>query len=140
MSITLPEAVKGILNDKAHGHVTTYSPKGRSQVTMVWLDVEGDAVVFNTSEGRLKPRNLRNDPRLIISAQDPSNERSYVVFYGTATISEEGADAHIDKLAKKFMDLDEYPFRVPDETRLIVRMKVDRIGGLDASKMKPWGD
>jgi PPOX class probable F420-dependent enzyme len=138
MSITLPEAVKNILNDKAHGHVTTYSPKGTPQVTMVWLDVEGDQVVFNTSEGRLKPRNLRNDPRIIISAQDPSNERSFVVFYGTATISEEGADAHIDKLAKKYMNLDEYPFRVPDETRLIIRTQVDKLGGLDASKMKPW--
>ena len=138
MSITLPEAVKNILNDKAHGHVTTYSPKGTPQVTMVWLDVEGDQVVFNTSEGRLKPRNLRNDSRIIISAQDPSNERSYVVFYGTATISEDGADAHIDKLAKKYMNLDEYPFRVPNETRLIIRTQVDKLGGLDAAAMKPW--
>ena len=138
MSISLPESVKKILNDKAHGHITTYSPKGTPQVTLVWLDVEGDQVVFNTSEGRLKPRNLRNDPRIIISAQDPSNMRSFVVFYGTATISEEGADAHIDALAKKYMDLDEYPFRAPNETRLIVRTQVDRIGGLDASVMKPW--
>ena len=139
MSITLPTAVKQILNDKAHGHVTTYSPKGRPQVTLVWLDVDGDDVVFNTAEGRLKPRNLRDDPRIIISTQDPNNPRSFVVFYGTATISKEGADAHVDKLAKKFMDLDEYPFRVPGETRLIVRTQIDRIGGLDATAMKPWG-
>jgi PPOX class probable F420-dependent enzyme len=138
MSITLPESVIKLLNDKAHGHVTTYSLKGRSQVTMVWLDVDGDEVVFNTAEGRLKPRNLRNDPRIIISAQDPENPRAFVVFYGLATVSEEGADAHIDKLAKKFMDVDTYPFRVPGEVRLIVRTKVDRIGGVDGS-MQPWG-
>ena len=137
MAVTLPEPVKKILQDKTHGFVTTFNSKGASQVTLVWLDVEGDDVVFNTAEGRLKPKNLRRDPRIIISAQDPNNPRSYMVFYGKATISEAGADAHIDRLAKKFMGVDTYPFRKPGEQRLIVRTTVDRIGGHDIT-MTPW--
>ena len=138
MPITLPEPVKTILKDKAHGHVTTFSPKGTPQVTLVWLDVDGDAVIFNTAEGRLKPRNLRNDPRIIISTQDPNDARSYVVFYGSATISDAGAEEHIDRLAQRFLGVDTYPFRRPGEQRLIVRTQVDRIGGHNGT-MAPWG-
>ncbi len=139
MAITLPEPVKKILKDKTHGHVTTFNPKGTPQVTLVWLDVDGDDVVFNTAEGRVKPRNLRNDPRIVISAQDPNNPRSYVVFYGNATVSEVDADEHIDRLANRFLGTDKYPFRSPGEQRLIVRTKVDRIGGHDGT-MTPWRD
>ena len=137
MAITLPEPVKKILQDKTHGHVITFNPKGTPQVTLVWMDVAGDDVVFNTAEGRVKPRNLRSDPRIVITAQDPNNPRSYVVFYGKATVSDAGADEHIDKLAKKFLGADTYPFRKAGEKRLIVRVKVDRIGGHDAT-MTPW--
>jgi PPOX class probable F420-dependent enzyme len=137
MAITLPESLKKILQDKTHGFVTTFNSRGEPRVTLVWLDVEGNEVVFNTAEGRLKPKNLRGDPRIIISAQDPNNPRSYMVFYGKATISKAGADEHIDRLAKKFMGVDTYPFRKPGEQRLIVRTAVDRIGGHDAT-MTPW--
>ena len=137
MAITLPEPVKKILQDKTHGHIITFNPKGTLQVTLVWLDVDGDDVVFNTAEGRVKPRNLRNNARIVISAQDPNNPRSYMVFYGKATVTEAGADEHIDKLAMKFMGVDTYPFRKPGEVRLIVRTAVDRIGGHDDT-MTPW--
>lgn len=137
MAITLPEPVKKILQDKTHGHVITFNPKGTLQLTLVWLDVDGDDVVFNTAEGRVKPRNLRSNPRIVISAQDPNNPRSYMVFYGKATVIEAGADEHIDKLAKKYMGVDTYPFRKPGEVRLIVRTTVDRIGGHDDT-MTPW--
>ena len=137
MAITLPAPVKQILQDKTHGHVITFNPQGTLQATLVWLDVDGDDVVFNTAEGRVKPRNLRSDPRIVITAQDPNNPRSYVVFYGQATVSEAGADEHVDKLAKKFLGVDTYPFRQPGEKRLIVRTKVDRIGGHDAT-LTPW--
>ncbi len=139
MAITLPESVKKILNEQTHGHVTTFNAKGAPQVTLVWLDVDGDEVVFNTAEGRLKPRNLRNDPRIIISAQDPNNPRSYMVFYGSASVSDAGAEEHIDKLAMRFLGEETYPFRRPGEQRLIVRTRVDRIGGHDGT-MAPWKD
>jgi PPOX class probable F420-dependent enzyme len=137
MPIVLAPAVKKILQDKAYGHVITMGPKGTPQVTMVWMDVEGDEVLFNTAEGRLKPRNLRRDPRIIISVQDRNDPQSSMVLHGKATVTEAGADDHIDKLAKRFLGADKYPFRRPGEKRLIVRTKVDRIGGY-GPKMQPW--
>jgi PPOX class probable F420-dependent enzyme len=137
MATTLPQSVKKMLEDKAYGHVITFDESGKPQVTMVWLDHDGDDVVFNTAEGRLKPKNLRRDPRVIISVQDRNDPQSYAVFHGKASISEAGADAHIDKLAKRFLGADKYPFRQPGEKRLMVRVKPDRIGGY-GPKMQPW--
>lgn len=137
MPIKLPDSVRKILQDKAYGHVITFNAEGKPQVTMVWADVDGDEVTFNTAEGRLKPQNLRRDPRVIVSVQDRNDPQSYMVFHGKATVSEAGADAHIDKLAKRFLGADKYPFRRPGEKRLIVRVKADRIGGY-GPKMQPW--
>ena len=137
MPKALPQSVKKVLEDKAYGHVITFDENGKPQVTMVWLDVDGDEVVFNTAEGRLKPKNLRRDPRVIVSVQDRNDPQSYVVFHGKATVTEAGADPHIDKLAKRFLGADKYPFRRPGEKRLIVRVKPDRLGGY-GPKMQPW--
>ena len=137
MPKSLPPAVKKILEDKAYGHVITFDESGKPQITMVWVDVDGDDVVFNTAEGRLKPKNLRRDPRVIISVQDRNDPQAYAVFHGKATVTEAGADAHIDKLAKRFLGADKYPYRQSGEKRLIVRVKPDRIGGY-GPKMQPW--
>ncbi len=137
MAITLPEAVKKVLQDKAYGHVITFGAKGQPQVTMVCMDVEGDEVLFNTAEGRLKLKNLRRDPRIIISVQDRNEPQAYMVIHGTATITEAGADAHIAKIVKRFFGAEKYQFRLPSEKRLIVRVNADRIGGF-AAKMQPW--
>ena len=137
MAIALPQSVKRILEDKAYGHIITFGASGKPQVTMVWVDVDGDEVVFNTAEGRLKPKNLQRDPRVVISVQDRNDPQAYMVFHGTASITEAGADAHIDKLAKRFLGADKYPFRRPGEKRLMVRVKVDRIGGY-GPKMQAW--
>ena len=137
MPIPLPQSVKKLLQDKAYGHVVTYNDKGTGQLTMVWMDVDGDDVVFNTSEGRRKSQNLRRDPRIIVSVQDRNDPQAHAVFYGKARVSEAGADEHIDKLAKRFLGADKYPFRQPGEKRLVVRISVDRIGGF-GPKMKPW--
>ena len=124
MPIEIPETVKQFLSEKAYGHVVTRNPDGSPQVSMVWIDV-----LFNTAEGRVKPRNLRSDPRIIISVQSPADPQVHAVFHGTATVTEEGAEQHIDKLAKRFLGMDEYPYRAPGEKRLLVRTQVDRIGG-----------
>ena len=78
MPIKLPQSVKTLLQDKAYGHVITFNAVGQPQTTMVWMDVDGDEVTFNTAEGRLKPKNIRNDPRVIVSVQsskDPAGLR-----------------------------------------------------------------
>ena len=137
MAIALPQSVKKIMQDKAYGHIVTLGAGGTPQVTMVWMDVDGDEVLFNTAEGRLKPKNLRRDPRVIIAVQDRNDPQSHMVFHGKAAVTEAGADDHIDKLAKRFLGADKYPVRRPGEKRLIVRVKVDRIGGY-GPKMQPW--
>ncbi len=137
MAIKLPDSARKVLQDKAYGHVVTFGAGGRPQVTMVWMDADGDEVLFNTAEGRKKLQNLRRDPRVIVSVQDRNDPQAYMVIHGTATLTEAGADAHIDKLTKRFLGVDKYPYRQPGEKRLMVRIKVDRIGGF-APKMQPW--
>jgi PPOX class probable F420-dependent enzyme len=137
MATKLPAAIRTLLEDKAYGHVVSINSDGTPQVTMVWMDVEGDQALFNTAEGRVKPRNLRRDPRVQVSVQHRSEPQSYAVLHGRATVETRGADAHIDKLAKRFLGLEKYPFRQPGEQRLIVRIAVDRITGF-APGMKPW--
>ena len=137
MAIKLPESARKVLQDKAYGHVVTYGPGGRTQMTMVWVDAEGDEVLFNTAEGRAKTQNLRKDPRILISVQDRHDPQAYMVVHGKATLTEAGADAHIDKLAKRFLGVDKYPYRQPGEKRVMVHVAVDRIGGF-APKMQPW--
>jgi PPOX class probable F420-dependent enzyme len=136
MSIPIPQPVKTLLQDKAYGHVVTVNATGRPRVTMVWMDVEGDEVLFNTAEDRKKAQDLRRDPRVSVSVQDPNNPQSYAVFHGKARITTDGARSHIDKLAKRFLGIDQYP-GPPGETRLIVRISVERIGGV-APGYKAW--
>jgi PPOX class probable F420-dependent enzyme len=130
MSVKIPQSLRTMLEDKAYGHVVTFNAKGKPELTMVWMDVEGDELLFNTAEGRRKPGNIRRDPRVIVSVQDRKNPQAYAVFHGRGQVTDAGADAHIDKLAKRFLGADKYPYRRPDEKRLIVRIEVDRISGM----------
>ena len=107
MPVTLPHSVKQLLQDKAYGHVVTFNAQGKPQLTMVWMDVDGDEVTFNTAEGRNKPQNLRRDPRIIVSVQDRNYPQTYAVFHGKARITETGADDHVDKLARRFLNVRE---------------------------------
>jgi PPOX class probable F420-dependent enzyme len=136
MPIALPQPIRNLLDDKAYGHVVTLTAKGQPRLTMVWMDVDGDEVLFNTAESRNKIQDLRRDPRVIVSVQDRNNPQAYAVFHGKARITEEGARAHIDKLARRFLGADKYP-GPPAETRLIVRISVDRIGGVGPG-YKSW--
>ena len=130
MAVKIPESLRTMLGDKAYGHVVTFNARGNPEVTMVWMDVEGDELLFNTAEGRRKPDNIRRDPRVIVSVQDRKNPQAYAVFHGKGRVTDAGADDHIDKLAKRFLGADKYPYRRPTEKRLIVRIAVDRISGM----------
>jgi PPOX class probable F420-dependent enzyme len=137
MAVKIPESLKRMLQDKAYGHIVTFNAKGNPEVTMVWIDVEGDEVLFNTAEGRRKPDNIRHDPRVIVSVQDRNSPQNYAVFHGKGRVTDANADAHIDKLAKRFLGADKYPYRQPGEKRLVVRIALDRIGGMGPN-YQPW--
>lgn len=122
MTKKLSEQDIELLNEVQIANVATVMPDGTPQVTPVWVDTDGEAVLFNTAKGRVKFRNLEQNPRVAISVVDKADQYRTVVIRGTATFIEEGADAHIDKLAKKYLGADSYPFRKSTETRVIVRV------------------
>jgi len=108
--------------------LATVGTDGSPQVTPLWIDMEGDDLVINTARGRVKARNVERDQRVAISVIDPGDPYNVVTVRGTVVdITTDGADAHIDHLAKKYLGVDEYPMRSPDEVRLKVRIRTDRI-------------
>jgi PPOX class probable F420-dependent enzyme len=109
------------------GTVTTLRDDGSPHSTIVWVDVEGDKVSFNTARGRAKSRHLEHDPRASLLMVDPNDSYKWVAVSGRAQLTEEGADAQIDKLAKKYLGQDEYPWRNPQEQRVKVLIEPERV-------------
>ena len=109
------------------GTVTTLRPDGSPHSTIVWVDTENGSVGFNTAAGRAKERHLRQDPRVSVLVVDPQNPYQWVSISGPAELTTEGADAQIDKLAKKYLGKDEYPWRSPEEQRIKVRIRPEHV-------------
>jgi len=109
------------------GVATTLREDGSPHSTIVWVDVDGDKVSFNTALGRAKPKHLEHDPRASVLMVDPNNSYKWVAVSGPAEVTEEGADAQIDKLAKKYLGKDEYPWRNPEETRVKVLIEPEKV-------------
>lgn len=118
----LNEGAKELLRRPIHGWVTTVRPDGSLHSTVVWVDVDGDDVIFNTAVGRAKERHLRNDPRVSVSVLDPQDAFHLVSVSGTAELELEGADEVIDHLANKYLGVESYPYRQPGEQRITVRV------------------
>ena len=109
------------------GVVTTLRDDGSPHSTVVWVDVDDGKVSFNTARGRAKPEHLEHDPRASLIVVDPNDAYKWVAVSGHAEMTEEGADAQIDKLAKKYIGADEYPYRKPTETRVKVRIEPEKV-------------
>jgi PPOX class probable F420-dependent enzyme len=130
----LTEKEREFLENPFVGVVTDLRPDGSPHSTIVWVDVDGDGrVSFNTAYGRAKPRHLAADPRLSLTVVDPADPYRWLSLEGRAELVDEGADAQIDRLAKKYLGTDTYPWRRPDERRVTVRITPTRIEsrGLD---------
>jgi PPOX class probable F420-dependent enzyme len=118
----IPEKYSDLLapSKKSFAHLATLMEDGSPQVTPVWLDYTDGMIRVNTARGRVKDRNLKVGSRVALSIQDPENPYRYVQIRGkVAKETEQGADAHIDSLAKKYMGVDSYPFRNAAEKRVI---------------------
>ncbi len=110
------------------GHLATLEPDGSPQVTPVWIDVDGDFILINTAKGRKKVRNVERDPRVSVEVVEQENPYSMLSVQGTVVdITADGADAHIDAMAKKYLGQDTYPFRQPGEERLIMRIQPEKV-------------
>jgi len=126
MAKLTPEQAE-FLSNAYYGVVSTVREDGSPHQTVVWVDSDNGDVVFNTAEGRTKPKNMRERPQVALTVVNPANGYNWVGVSGTAELYHEGADAHIDKLAKKYLDADTYPFRKEGEVRVIVRIHASRI-------------
>lgn len=125
----IPSTHADLLGEKpAFAQLATLNADGSPQVTPVWVDFDGTHILVNTAKGRMKAKNLAREPRVAISITDPQNPYRYLGIQGRVTeIVETGADAHIDKMAKKYIGKDTYPWRQPGEVRLIVKIAPDKV-------------
>jgi PPOX class probable F420-dependent enzyme len=110
-----------------HAALTTLRRDGSPQTTVVWVELDGDELSFNTAAGRAKERHLRRDPRLSLMVVDPDDPYRWVAVNGTGELTAEDADDQIDRLAKKYLGEDRYPYRRADEVRLKVRVRPEKV-------------
>ena len=127
MTATLSKKARALVERPVIANVATVDSDGRPQVTPVWIDLDHGDLVFNTARGRIKAVNLEANPHVAVSIVDPDDQYNVVVVRGTVEGTEEGADAHIDALAKKYLDLDTYPMRRPGEVRVKYRVHADHV-------------
>jgi PPOX class probable F420-dependent enzyme len=128
MSAKIEGRAEELLRDKNFAHVATLRADGSVQLAPTWVDVQDGLPVLNTAEGRAWPRNLERDPRITLEVQNMENPYEYVEIRGrVAERTHDGADEHIDALAKKYMGVDEYPMRQPGEQRVIIRVQPEHV-------------
>ena len=127
MSTKLTKDAIDMIDGRNFGHLATLMSDGSPQVTPVWVDREGDLVLVNTAMGRTKQRNLTRDPRVAIDIIDQENPYKMVSIRGRITQFQKGADEHIDRLAKKYLGKDQYPWRQEGEKRVILKIKPEKI-------------
>lgn len=127
----LTPAQRALFEEPNFAHLATHGEDGYPSVSPVWVDLDGDLIVVNTAEGRRKTDNMRRDARVGISVHRQTNPYDHVSVQGDVVeITPEGADAHIDAMAKKYLGQDTYPFRAPGEVRVMVKIRPDGISAM----------
>ena len=131
MAARIPDQFKDLLTEKvAFANLATVMPDGSPQVTPVWFESNGGMIRINTAKGRRKASNLDANPKLAMAILDPTNPYRYLQIRGHVIRStQDGADAHIDALAKRYLNQDKYPFRTPGEVRVIYEIAIDSCYG-----------
>lgn len=128
----MPDKLEGrnreIIEGKNYVHVSVPRKDGTVQTVIVWAHTEGDNVTLNSAEGRAWPANLRRAKTATVTAMADGNPYEYVSITGTLEeATHEGADEHIDQLAKKYIDVDKYPYASADEQRVKLVLRPERI-------------
>jgi PPOX class probable F420-dependent enzyme len=128
MAETFSPAARDLIGKKVLAHVASLDADGSPNVSPVWVELEGDDLVINTALGRAKARNLASDARVAVSIVDPEDDHSIITLRGSVVgFTTIGADEVIDRLAKKYLDVDSYPNRREGEVRVTVTIHPDRI-------------
>jgi PPOX class probable F420-dependent enzyme len=131
--VKLTESERAFLASPFVGVVTDLRPDGSPHSTIVWVDVDDEGVSFNTAWPRAKPRYLSADPRVSLTVVDPGDPYRWIAITGTAELVDDGANEQIDRLAKKYVGRETYPWHKPEERRVSVRITPTRVEsrGLD---------
>ena len=128
MADNIPDQYKDLFSKPAFADLATLMPDGSPQVSPVWCDFDGTHILVNSAKGRVKDKNMRRDKRVALSIMDPENTYRHLAVRGDVVeITEQGADAHIDKLAKKYLGKDKYPFRGSGEVRVIYKIRPNKV-------------
>lgn len=128
MPASIPDKYKDLFSKKAFAHLGTLMPDGSPQVTPVWCDYDGTYIRINSAKGRVKDKNMRKNKKIALAITDPDNPYRHLAVRGEVVeVTEQGADAHIDSLAKKYLGKDKYPNRRPGEVRVIYKIRPERI-------------
>ena len=123
----IPEQARSLFKNKNFAFLSTIMKDGSPQISPVWVDIDGDDILINTAQGRVKQKNVARDPRVAISIVDNANPYTMVTVRGKVVEqAAEGADRHIDLMAKKYLGMDKYPFAMPGEKRILLRIKPER--------------
>ena len=131
MPQVIPENYADLFEKQAFGNLGTLMKDGSPQVTPVWVDYDGKHVRFNSAKGRVKDKNIRRDPRVAITLQDPANPYRYLEIRGKVIeITENGADDHINKLSQKYLGKPVYPFRQPGEVRVLYKIEPEKVSSM----------
>lgn len=127
----IPDSHTDLLNKKGFAHVATIGPRGEPQSNPVWYDWDGRFIKVSQTTTRQKYRNIQREPRIALSVVDPENPYHYLEIRGRVDHVEEDPDkAFINAMAKKYMDLDTYPYTSPEEQRIVVFIRPERTTGM----------
>ena len=126
--VTITPEIAKLFQGKNFVSFSTLMKDGSPHVAPVWVDIDGNTILINTAVGRVKEKNVKRDNRVALSIFDHQNPYDMVAIRGKVIeLTTDGADEHIDKLAKKYFGLDKYPYHSPDEKRIIVKIKPEKI-------------
>ncbi len=131
MTKKIPDEYMDLFQKPSFANLATLMPDGTPQVTPVWCDFDGEHILVNTAKGRIKERNMRRNPSVALSVADPQNPYRYFQIRGKVTeITEQGADNHIDKMAKKYLNVDKYPYRQSGEVRVLFKITPEHFSAM----------
>ncbi len=131
MGAEIPEKYLDLIQKPAFANLATIMKDGSPHVTPVWFDYDGIHIRINSARGRVKDRNMRNNPKVALCILDPQNPYRYLEIRGRVVeITEEGADQHIDRLAGKYLNTDKYPNRSATEIRILYKIAAEHISAL----------
>jgi PPOX class probable F420-dependent enzyme len=131
MATPVPEKYADLFKKKAFANLSTLMSDGSPQVTPVWCDYDGRHVRVNSALGRVKDKNIRRDPRVALSIQDPENPYRYIEIRGKVVdITQNGADDHINSLSQKYLGNRVYPYRQPGEVRVLYKIEPEKFSSM----------